>query len=122
NIIILGKIDHILLKSETINAIERFHDFDLPTDKTCRFGSWYHDFGASHFSGSKTFTRMEEPHEKFHTALSTALGYIDHGSDDIFKHKQEIKDQFIFAESMTEELFELMDATLLEQEAYEASH
>jgi methyl-accepting chemotaxis protein len=121
NIIVVGKIDHILLKSEVLEAIERLEHLDMPTHKTCGFGAWYDQMGEKHFGGSKSFTLMSDPHEKFHKALHEVLHYISSDSDDLIKHKNEIKDQFILAEAMTVKLFDLMDATLIEQEQIESA-
>ncbi len=117
NIVVLAKIDHILLKADALEAIERFKAKAIPDHHTCNLGKWYAQMRQSAFGRLRSFKTLEEPHQKFHEVLKQALSYLDHG--DILHHKEKIKMHFEQAEAQTGILFETMDRMLIEQHEHQ---
>ncbi|MBN2894596.1 MAG: CZB domain-containing protein [Campylobacterales bacterium] len=112
NLVVLAKIDHILLKADVLESIERFEHKSIPDHTTCNFGRWYTQMEQGSFGRLQSFKALEAPHRKFHELLKEALSYL--GQEDVLRHKEQIKKDFVSAEVQTALLFETMDKMLLE--------
>ncbi len=113
NLVVLAKIDHILLKADVQDSLEKGNFRDIPTHTNCNFGKWYANEGMESFSNAPTFQSVSEPHQRFHALLKEILEYVN--KEDMLKFKEQIKEKFVAAEAQTTLLFTLMDRMLEEQ-------
>ena len=117
NFIVLAKIDHILFKADAINSVgdDKYKEFS--THHSCRFGKWYEGEGKEQFANSKSFKDMQKPHSIVHDRVIDTFEILK--NNDMIKHEQEIKDNFIKMEKASDELFVLMDSMLEEEAGYQ---
>jgi methyl-accepting chemotaxis protein len=113
NFIVLAKIDHILFKAEALDHIAKEEFKEFHDHHSCRFGKWYDADGKSQFRHSKSYDGILVPHKEVHDKVIESLSLLQH--NDMLKHKDEIKDNFIEVEKNTLILFKLMDKMLQEQ-------
>jgi len=107
--IVLAKIDHIIYKSNTYNAIvEAKVKTKFSNHKECRLGKWYNTTGKDHFGKTPSYAKMDTPHAIVH---QKAMGSIDFfkGEDRRLEHESEIVENLKAMESASLELFVLLD-------------
>ena len=117
--IILVKIDHIVYKSNAystvITATELLHVSD---HHACRLGKWYDGEGAKRFSETASFRLIPAPHKIVHDNANKNVAYIADGIlDSHIPHGAELITRFNEMEEASQELFDLLDKTLLEARA-----
>jgi methyl-accepting chemotaxis protein len=113
NFIVLAKIDHILFKAEALDHISKEEFKEFNDHQSCRFGKWYESEGKSLFSHSKSYNNIFEPHKEVHDKVRDSIELLK--LDEILKHKDHIKQNFVDAEKNTLVLFNLMDKMLIEE-------
>jgi len=116
NFVVLAKIDHILFKADAFGHIQNEQHKDFGNHHNCRFGKWYNEDGKSQFAHSQSFTKIDKPHALVHDSVLNTFALIT--DDDPINHENAIKQNFETMESASEQLFELMDAMLLEEASY----
>ena len=117
NFIILAKMDHILFKSDAMSHFERETYKEFSDHHSCRFGKWYESEGAQTFKNAKSFQEIEAPHSIVHSSVREVFDLMQR--EDVFDHKEFVKNNFIKMEEASEKLFEIMDKVLEEQRANE---
>lgn len=114
-LIILAKIDHIIFKANTYNAIFLGHtDEHFGDHHSCRFGKWYEagkDKGR--FSKFPQFSQINEPHTIIHQMALESLKYID-GSDSVAQNKEHIMSNLKRMEEASQKMFDLLDQMIIE--------
>ena len=120
NLVVLAKIDHILLKADVQDSLEKGNFKDVPSHTSCNFGQWYAHEGLENFTKAPTFQAVAEPHQRFHELLKEILEFVN--KEDMLKFKEQIKAKFVAAEAQTTKLFTLMDRMLEEQNGNQKKH
>ena len=116
NFIVLAKIDHILFKAEALACVQNECVKDFDNHNNCRFGKWYTTDGQSQFGHSKSFRAIPKPHAVVHDSVIDTFNILK--DNEIIKHEDEIKSNFITMENASDKLFVLMDKMLDEEAAY----
>ncbi len=107
NFVVLAKIDHILLKSEALDAFTKRTPKSFPDHTSCRFGTWYAQKGIETYGDSKSFKQIAEPHKAFHDKVAQVMALVEENGG--MKHRDEIKRLFIEIEGHTDTLFDILD-------------
>lgn len=106
--LVLGKIDHIIFKSNAYLSItkgERVAEF---TDHHhCRLGQWYSGIGKEKYGFSENFIAMEEPHAKVHNSALNVMQCIDR--QDCTRHVDEVLAGLREMEEASESFFDYVD-------------
>ncbi|MDQ7067373.1 MAG: methyl-accepting chemotaxis protein [Sulfurimonas sp.] len=113
NFIVLAKIDHILFKADALTHVEKCEYKEVSTHHTCRFGKWYDSDGMQQFEHSQSYKKIPVPHQAVHDAVKRSMELVKNNTAMI--HATEIKNNFIEMEAASDELFDLMDAMILEE-------
>ncbi len=107
--LMLTKIDHIIYKSDTYNAIvEKNRDVTLLTSDDCRFGKWYREEGKKVFKHAPSFKLIDAPHKTIHEMANENISYIKE-SDRRIEFRDRIIENFKKMENASIELFNLLD-------------
>ncbi len=117
NFIILAKMDHILFKSDAMSHFERETYKEFTDHHGCRFGKWYESDGAETFKNAKSFKEIDAPHALVHSSVRNVFELMQ--KENVYEHKEFVKNNFIKMEEASEKLFEIMDKVLEEQRANE---
>jgi len=117
NFIVLAKIDHILYKEDALQHIEHATQKDAVSHHNCRLGKWYTTDGASQFSRSPSYAKMDIPHATVHNKVNDIFTLLK--DDTLLAHSQEILREYQDVEKASQELFALMDAMLLEEASFQ---
>ncbi len=113
--ITLAKIDHIVFKSNAFSSVfEGKAKGQFADHHNCRLGKWYEvGKGKERFGRLSTYRLLEKPHAIVHTKVHENLMYIEE-SDRVIENRDSIIRNFTEMEVASEELFDLMDAILIE--------
>jgi len=114
--VVLAKIDHILYKSRAYTSV-MLNETKLTTatHHQCRLGKWYDEEGKRRFSATSSFARIESPHKIVHNNANKNLEYITNSqNNDYIQHGSEIIANFTAMEEASAELFNLLDAIVVE--------
>jgi methyl-accepting chemotaxis protein len=107
--IVLAKIDHIIYKSNTYNAIvEAKIKTKFSSHKECRLGKWYNTTGKDHFGKTPSYAKMDTPHATVHQKAMGSMEFFK-GEDRRLEHESEIVQNLIDMENASLELFVLLD-------------
>lgn len=105
----LVEIDHVLFKVSNYARIfhTKLHDeVEVVDHLSCRLGKWYDTYGKEHFSTTKEYKNLVEPHAIVHAKVSEILQSISkHGKTD----KAMILKNIEMIEKATHELFEMLE-------------
>ena len=113
--ITLAKIDHILFKGRTYNAIfMRKVVGEFSNHHMCRLGKWYEQGqGKEKFSLYPSYKNLSQPHENVHSNVSEIINILKN-SDNIIENKDQLIENFKNMEISSKELFANMDSMLKE--------
>ncbi len=119
NFIILAKIDHILFKADALTHMEHAKFKEFSDHKSCRFGKWYTSEGLSDFGGAPSYKKIDAPHAIVHQSVHNSFALFDSKGKISPTNKEMIYNYFITMENASDELFNILDAMLLEESAYQ---
>ncbi len=119
NFIILAKIDHILFKADALNHMEHAKFKEFSDHKSCRFGKWYTSEGLSNFGEAPSYKKIDIPHAIVHQSVHDSFALFKPKGKISLQDKKIIHKHFIAMESASDELFDVLDAMLLEESAYQ---
>ena len=119
NFVVLAKIDHILFKDDALNQIERSTLKEKTDHNNCRLGKWYNTDGVSQFQHSKSFKKLDAPHEIVHNSVNETFALLE--ASDILENRTQILTNFQTLEHASTELFNLMDSMLIEEASFQDS-
>ncbi|HEB9336132.1 TPA: CZB domain-containing protein [Campylobacter coli] len=69
----LAKLDHIAFKLNGYKEIFAKSGQQLADHTSCRLGKWVASTGKERFGNSKSFTKINEPHQKVHENMNSAI-------------------------------------------------
>jgi chromosome segregation ATPase len=108
----LAKLDHVLFKINTYDAIFNHKDITLKDHLSCRFGQWLSSTGEEIFGKTQSFKQIDIPHQTVHKNSLAALECVKTGQclQDINK----MIGYFEEVEKASRELFEILDTMVNE--------
>jgi methyl-accepting chemotaxis protein len=108
----LAKIDHLIYKTRTYNAvINEDTDAKFGTHTECRLGKWYlTGVGKERFSHKKEYPLINEPHAKVHNVAHDNMKIVANNGGFQVNEVEPLVANFKEMEKASEELFKLMDA------------
>ncbi|WP_345992451.1 nitrate- and nitrite sensing domain-containing protein [Sulfurimonas sp. HSL-1716] len=108
--IVLAKIDHIIFKSNTYNAIIDADSKEVKyQDHTeCRLGKWQQKAGLERFGETDAFKQLSSPHAAVHDSVKKVLTFIQ-GKDTRRENKDTVIKLLREMEKSSDMLFEVMD-------------
>jgi len=116
NFVVSAKIDHILFKSDAFNDVTKDHFSESDEHEHCELLRWYENDGSAIFGESNSYKSLGRPHKRMHELITAAYACIKDSS--FLEHGETMKDIFSEMEEVQVELFELLDAMLLEHAIY----
>lgn len=69
----LAKLDHIVFKLNGYKEIFGKSGKELANHTSCRLGKWLASTGKDRFGHSKSFIKIDEPHQKVHQNMNSAI-------------------------------------------------
>lgn len=69
----LAKLDHIVFKLNGYKAIFSKSGKELADHTSCRLGKWLASAGKDRFGHTKSFIKIDEPHQKVHQNMNSAI-------------------------------------------------
>ncbi|PHM17450.1 MAG: chemotaxis protein [Sulfuricurvum sp. PD_MW2] len=113
--VILAKIDHMLFKNGTYNAIFTRHVHGNHVDHhNCRLGKWYEgNEGQSHFGQYSSYKGLLKPHKDVHDIVGEIRDVIADMSR-LGDNRELIIEKFSRMEKSSDELFKQLDTMLNE--------
>ncbi|MBN2816480.1 MAG: CZB domain-containing protein [Campylobacterales bacterium] len=114
NFITLVKIDHIVYKTNAYSSImnESMSDVALKNHHECRLGRWHDGKGKETFGHTKSFSRIDAPHEVVHNVVQKNVKYVENKT--VMTNKEIIIENFTTMEEASKELFTTLDIMLEE--------
>jgi len=117
--VILAKIDHILFKRSAFDSIsDKNTHTHFDNHQMCRLGKWYAGDGMVRFGELESFKLIIQPHKIVHDNVIEAMTLMKQaeirGDGLDSEERQYIIDKFKEVENASENLFILLDRTLLE--------
>ena len=111
--LIIAKIDHIIFKANTYNAIvDANKNANFNDSNHCRLGLWYHGDGKKIFGKLPSYSNLDTPHAKVHDRVIDSMEFVREGSrieneDIILKNLKEM-------EEASYELYAVLDNLMVE--------
>ena len=115
NFIILSKMDHLLYKMDSLNAIKEHKVTDFMDHQECRTGKWYDGKGAEMFGHFDAFKKLREPHTQLHSKVIESIKLLE-SKELSTKDQETIKANFTVVEDSIHTVFNLFDTILAEKE------
>jgi methyl-accepting chemotaxis protein len=111
NFISIAKMDHMVLKAKTYDAIfkkEINHEFS--DHHSCRLAHWLKTDGRAKFGSSIEINQIDEPHAQVHQNIEKALKLMSKSEDDC--NIEEMIGYFTAIENGSHTLFGILDSML----------
>ena len=112
----LVKIDHIMYKSFAYSSIvTETEEQELGDHKKCSFGKWYFTEGKEMFGDTKSFAKIDTPHEEVHRYAMENMKFVQEGTAMSPEYREKILANFTKMEKSSEYLFEYLDEMIEEK-------
>jgi len=110
----LAKIDHIIYKADTYDAvINKDASKVMTSETTCRLGKWYANDGKKQFGNTPSYKALLTPHKTVHTTVIDTMKFFQN-QDTRLENEEKIIHNFQLLESNSQELFLLLNKMLAE--------
>ncbi len=107
--ITLAKIDHIIFKTDTYNAIVNLDTDQKFTDHlNCRLGEWYKSTGKERFGETNSYIASFKSHKIVHDSALENISFIQN-QDRRLENEAKIIENFKIMEKSSNTLFSLLD-------------
>jgi methyl-accepting chemotaxis protein len=114
----LVKVDHIIYKSRAYSAVlEEDKSSEFADHNHCRMGVWYNSIGKERFGSTKSYPKIDKPHQEVHKVVHENVKFIQ--TDSVFQGNNTdiIIKRFTDLEAASEELYVLLDSMIAEYSA-----
>ncbi|QWU79823.1 chemotaxis protein [Campylobacter novaezeelandiae] len=110
----LAKLDHVAFKLNGYKEIFEKTGNQLANHTSCRLGKWLASTGKERFGHSKIFSKINEPHQKVHENMNSAINiaHTEDSSTQVIQNK--ITEKCQNAENASLELFDIFEEMLNE--------
>ncbi|MEF3191281.1 MAG: CZB domain-containing protein, partial [Campylobacterales bacterium] len=110
--VIWAKIDHIIFKSDAYSSVfQGKAKRNFGDENSCEFGRWYHTICKEKFGGLPTYASIDQTHNKVHEYVNKNIRYVV-PKDVVIDHMDEIYDNFVAMEEVSDELIASLDRLL----------
>ena len=110
----LAKVDHVIWKINTYKSIyQKKPTFDFVDHHNCRLGKWYLEGeGNKYFSNAPSYIKLEKPHSVVHNSTQKIFNILKNYSDDNSFYYQRLKNELVFMEDASVEVFDILNEML----------
>ncbi|WP_416335536.1 CZB domain-containing protein [Campylobacter sp. MIT 21-1685] len=110
----LAKLDHIAFKMNGYKEIFAKSGKQLADHTSCRLGKWVASSGKERFGHVKSFIKINEPHQKVHESMNSAIAIANTEDSNNKTTQQQIIQKCENAENASLQLFNVFKDMLQE--------
>ncbi len=112
----LLKIDHMLFKTDTYEALLSEDENFVPQDHTqCRLSNWFEAEGKEHFGCTPAYKKLAQPHKTVHDKALENMKLVKRKEALDPKNKELIVENFKQMEKASDEVFSLLNEMVQEK-------
>lgn len=105
----LLKIDHMLFKADSYNALlTEDTNYAIPDHTQCRLSSWYEGEAKEHFGCTTSYKKLAQPHKEVHDKALENMKFVKNGEALRSENKDTIVQNFKQMEEASDEVFALL--------------